>query len=260
MTFEFSAVRVVTAGLAAVGALLASACGGGGGSTTASTPPPSSNPPNPPPTSTLISNPPRTCETQGDYTLCVIVQDTRTKPETVGHMKDQFFNVYPRLVERFNPAAPRTVNFTIGPAGFIAGASGDQVTYQTEWMLQHPEDYDVVVHEIMHIVQSYTADTTPGWLTEGIADYVRNQYGVNNAAAGWSLQMPTAASAYTDGYGTTGRFILWLEARYDLEFAEMLDTAVRSGSYVPSSWISYTGKTVDELWQDYVADPVIATG
>lgn len=255
-----SAARATGAGLAAVCALLTAACGGGGSSF--QPPPPSSNPdttPNLPPQSTLISNPPRDCETRGDYTLCVTIQDTRTKAATVGHMKDQFFNVYPQLVERFNPAAPRTVDFIVGPADFIAGASGNSVTYQTEYMLQHPEDYDVVVHEIMHIVQSYTADPTPGWFTEGIADYVRNEYGVNNAAAGWSLQMPNAQSKYTDGYGTTGRFILWLEARYDLEFAEMLDTVIRSGDYVPEFWISYTGKTVDALWQDYVADPTIAS-
>ena len=248
MTFGFSASAAL------VCALLVSACGGG--SSTPATPPPVSSPdPNPPPTTTLITNPPRNCETQGDFTLCVTNHDTRTKSVTVAHMTDLFFDAYPRLVERFNAGAPRTVEFSIGPADFIAGASGNEVRFQTEWLLDHPQDYDVVVHEVMHIVQSYT--TAPGWFTEGIADYVRDQYGVNNAASGWSLQMPGAGSAYTDGYGTTGRFLLWLETRYAIEFVDMLDTALRDGSYVPDFWISYTGKTVEQLWQDYVADPAI---
>ena len=42
-----------------------------------------------------------------------------------------------------------------------------------------------------------------------------------------------------------------------IEFVDMLDTALRDGSYVPDFWISYTGKTVEQLWQDYVADPAI---
>lgn len=256
MAFGFSATRIRAAALATwVCALLISACGGGGGSTPTA-PPPASNTdpnPNPPPASTLITNPPRNCETQGDFTLCVTNHDTRTKPQTVAHMTQLFFDVYPRLVERFNAGAPRTVEFSIGPASFIAGASGNEVRYQTEWLLNQPEDYDVVVHEVMHIVQSYT--TAPGWLTEGIADYVRHEYGVNNVAAGWSLQMPGAGSSYADGYGTTGRFLVWLEARYAIEFVDMLDTALRGGSYVSGFWVSYTGKTVDQLWQDYVADP-----
>lgn len=234
-------------------ALLVSACGGGGGG---SSPPPSPNPnPNPPPASTLIQNPPRNCETQGDFTLCVTNFDTRTRAETVAHMTDLFFDIYPQLVERFNDGAPRTVEFSIGPASFIAGASGNEVRYQTEWLLTNPEDYDVVVHEIMHIVQNYS--TAPGWFTEGIADYVRNQYGVNNAAAGWALTMPTAGSEYTDGYGTTARFLLWLEARYAIEIVTMLNTQLREGTYVPDFWTSYTGKTIEQLWDDYLSDPSI---
>lgn len=258
MTSRFSATRVRgSAGAAWLCALLVSACGGGGGGgggSTPTTPPPASNPsPNPPPTSTLITNPTRDCETQGDFTLCVTNHDTRTRSGTVAHMTELFFDVYPQLVERFNAGAPRTVEFSIGPASFIAGASGNEVRYQTEWLLDHPEDYDVVVHEVMHIVQSYT--TAPGWFTEGIADYVRHQYGVNNVAAGWALEMPGAGSSYTDGYGMTARFLLWLESRYSIEIVDMLDTALRGGSYVPDVWMSYTGKTVDQLWQDYVAAP-----
>jgi hypothetical protein len=242
-----------TPALALVTALLASACGGGGDGGAASSPPPTS-PPNPPP-STLIQDAPRNCETRADYTLCVTVQDTRTRAETVGHMKEVYFEVYPQLVERFNRAAPRTVDFRIGPSDAIAGAGGTLVVYQTEWLLQHPQDYDVVVHEVMHIVQNYLS--SPGWLTEGIADYVRYQYGTNNAAAGWQLQPPGTGSSYTDGYGTTARFLVWVEQRHGIELVNVLDGAIRGGSYVPGLWISYTGKTVDELWSAYLADPSI---
>ena len=98
-------------------------------------------------------------------------------------MKERFFTVYPKLVERFNRAAPLSVYFVIGPSIYIASASGNTITYQGLWSLEHPQDYDVVVHELMHVVQSYVS--SPGWLQEGIADYARYHYGVNNDAAGW---------------------------------------------------------------------------
>lgn len=249
-------------GAACLVALVSSGCGGGSGSSggTGGTPPPmvpSPPPPPPPPAppSTIIPDPPRECETRDELTLCVTVQDTRTQAETVAQMTELFFDVYPRLTERFNPGAPATVNFIIGPAPFIAGALGDTVTYQTDWLVDHPEDYDVVVHEIMHLVQAYQG--APGWLTEGIADYVRHYYGVNHEAAGWGLQMPTAGSSYTSGYGTTGRFLIWVETRYDIELVDVLDATLRAGSYAATIWVSYTGKTVAELWADYVADPAI---
>jgi hypothetical protein len=169
-------------------------------------------------------------------------------------MKALFFDVYPQLVDRFNHGAALSVDFVIGPSQYIAGASGHSVTYQAEWLLAHPQDYDVVVHEVMHIVQNY--GSSPGWLTEGIADYVRYYYGVNNAAAGWQMQAP-AGHTYTDGYGVTARFLVWVEQRYEVELVDTLDAAIRDGSYAAGLWVSLTGKTVEALWAEYVADPVI---
>jgi hypothetical protein len=241
--------------------MLASACGGGGGggpgtpvpnpAPPQSTSPPAAPPPAPAPSPTPV------CETRGEFTLCVTLRNSLVSPVTVGHMKEQFFGVYPRLVERFNRAAIRTVNFDIGPSTHIAGASGDTVTYQASWLIQNPDDYDVVVHEIMHIVQNYAS--APGWITEGIADYVRHYYGVNNAAAGWHLQPPVAGSSHTNGYGVAARFFIWIEQRHEFELVELLDASIRGGSYQPTLWVSYTGHTVEQLWAEYVADPSLPT-
>jgi hypothetical protein len=239
-------------GLALVHALIACACGGGGsGSSTADSgrPPVTLPPPPPPPAPTPTTD----CLTRDVFTLCVTVQDALARPETVEHMRELFFDVYPKLVDRFNRGAPLSVNFTIGPATFIAGASGNSVTYQSQYLFQHPEDYDVVVHEVMHIVQSYVS--APDGFTEGIADYARYRYGVNNQAAGWTMQMPAAGSKYTDGYGVTARFLVWVEARYKVAVVDALNAAIRGGSYDTGLWISVTGKTVDALWAEYIADP-----
>lgn len=235
-------------------ALLLCACGGGSGG---------SSPPvveyTPPPPAVPVPTPPSStdCETRDVYTLCVTIQSAGVNPETVGHMKELFFSVYPLLADRFNRGAPLSVYFVIGPSTFIAGASGNSVMYQAAWLIAHPQDYDVVVHEVMHVVQSYSS--SPGWLTEGIADYARYRYGVNNAAAGWQLQPPAAGQAYTDGYGTTARFLVWVEERYKVALVDALNAAIRGGSYEAGLWISLTGKSVDELWSGYVADPSLWT-
>ena len=55
-----------------------------------------------------------------------------------------------------------------------------------------------------------SADTP---LTEGLADYARYKYGVNNAAAGWSLPNYASGQSYTNAYAVTARFLVWLELR-----------------------------------------------
>jgi len=95
-------------------------------------------------------------------------------------MIDAFFNVYPKEARRFNAHTAQKVVFSIDP-GYdgVAATSGDRVSYNPKWLKDHPEDIDVVTHEVMHIVQAYK-HSVPGWLTEGIADYARYVYGVNN--------------------------------------------------------------------------------
>ena len=62
---------------------------------------------------------------------------------------------------------------------------------------------------------------------------------------------------YTDGYGVTGRFLVWVEARYKVELVNALDAAIRSGTYEAGLWISLTGKSVDALWTEYFFDPAL---
>jgi len=60
----------------------------------------------------------------------------------------------------------------------------------------------------MHIVQDYGQSTGPGWLTEGIADYARYKFGVNNPAAKWALPAYKSTQKYTDAYRVTARFLV----------------------------------------------------
>ena len=172
-------------------------------------------------------------------------------------MINTFFTVYPKLVTRFYTGAAKNVSFTIDPSyNGVAYTSGTSVTYSAAWFHNHPQDIDVVTHEVMHIVQAYTGGA-PGWLTEGIADYVRYKYGVNNGPAGWSLPAWSSSQNYTDAYRVTARFLVWLELHVLSTIVNELNTALRTKTYNNNTWTTLTGKTVDQLWADYSQNPAL---
>lgn len=167
-----------------------------------------------------------------------------------------FFTNYPKLMNDFNPNAATTVHFKVAPdydGVAFANAGHAFVYYGAAYMSQHTSDIDVATHEIMHIIENYQIG--PGWVTEGIADYVRHVYGLNNAATGWALTPPGPNSHYTKGYGDAARFFLWMERRVKAGIVKKLNTAMFTGVYTAQFWVNETGKNVDQLWTDYVNNP-----
>jgi hypothetical protein len=188
---------------------------------------------------------------KGKYTLIFINRDRGFSPETKQRMVDAFFAVYPEEARRFNKHTLRTVKFFIDPAYTGVAETGNGVArYSPEWLKRNPEDIDVVTHEVMHIVQDYRYDN-PGWLTEGIADYVRYVYGVNNIKSRWTLPGYRPGQSYTNAYRVTAGFLLWVEKEKNKKIVDKLDAALREGRYRPELWVRLTGKTVDQLWKEY---------
>lgn len=178
--------------------------------------------------------------------------DSRQKQDLIR----TFFTIYPRFIKTFNPKAIRTIHFKID-SGYTGVAYADaktgMVCYGADYMKKHPKDVDVVTHEVMHIIQNYPSG--PGWVTEGIADYVRHVYGLNNAATGWALRSPRPGESYTNGYGTAARLFAWMELRVKKGIVKKLDAAMRSGTYTDGFWVKETGKDMDRLWTDYTNRP-----
>jgi len=104
----------------------------------------------------------------------------------------------------------------------------------------------------MHVVQAYKRHV-PGWVTEGIADYVRYKFGVDNEGAGWKLPAFSPVHSYRDSYRITARFFNWIEENIKKGFVVALDSRARAGQYNAAVWKEITGKTLDELWQEYAA-------
>lgn len=190
--------------------------------------------------------------TKKGITLIVINKAKDLDPAVMKKMINTFFTVYPKEAAAYNKATLKKVTFVFDPAyGGVAECGGGVITYSPKWMKQNPEDIDVVTHESMHIVQDYPGDAGPGWVTEGIADYVRYSLGVNNAAANWSLPAYSAKHHYENAYRITARFFVWLEKHKHAGIVKKLDTAMRSKTYTEDIWKKLTGKTVEELWQEY---------
>lgn len=88
------------------------------------------------------------------------------------------------MVKDFNPKALKTLEIKIDTAYIgVAYAINGKITISSKYLRKKPQDLDVITHEVMHIVQAYPNNSGPGWLTEGIADYVRYKYGNDNKSA-----------------------------------------------------------------------------
>ena len=197
--------------------------------------------------------------TNDEYTVVFQNEDPNFNPDVKDGLIRTFFLVYPKMVEVFNPKAPKFLEIKIDTAyNGVAYASNGKITISSEWLLKKPEDLDVITLEVMHIVQSYPNNSGPGWLTEGIADYVRYKYGNDNKSAGWSLPEYNSTNHYTQSYRVTARFLLWATQQYDEDFVIKMNKHLREKTYTSDLWIKYTDKTLDELWDEYRKNPVIS--
>lgn len=193
--------------------------------------------------------------TKKGYTLIFISKDPALNPVTKQRMIDAFYTVYPKEAKRFNPNTLKKVTFVVDPEyKGVAATHNGIVRYSPTWLRDHPEDIDVVTHEVMHIVQGYPGGSL-GWLTEGIADYTRYALGINNQQGKWALPDYKEGQSYTNSYRITARFLAWLEQNGYPKIVNEMDAALRAHAYSPELWQQKTGKTLDELWAAYTANP-----
>jgi hypothetical protein len=186
------------------------------------------------------------------YTLIIYGNDEHFDNAIKEKLINTFFIVYPKIVKEYNKKSLKQVVFFIDTAYHgVAATDNGRVVFSPAYMSKHPNDIDVVTHEVMHIVQDYGDSNGPGWLTEGIADYVRNEHGVANEAANWRLPAYKATQNYDNAYRVTARFLFWVETKIKKGSVKKLDGIMRKHSYNDNTWKDVTGKSVDELWKEY---------
>ena len=151
--------------------------------------------------------------------------------------------------EGFAPPDKVTLRFRADMKG-VAAASGNVINFAAGYVRGHTNDWGMVVHELTHVVQSYPPGG-PGWLVEGIADYIRLSH--FEPAAPRPRINPDKAS-YRDAYKTTAIFLAWAEKKHDTKLVSKLNAALRQRKYSPELWQVATGKTVDVLWMDFTSE------
>lgn len=132
-----------------------------------------------------------------------------------------------------------------------AYASGSTITISADWAQKHPDDFGCVIHELTHVIQQYPNQRgKPGWLVEGIADYIRF----------WKYEpevprprVDREKASYRDSYRTTAAFLAWITWKYDKRIVKKLDKALREGTYSDAIFGDVTGHSLDALWEEFVA-------
>lgn len=188
-----------------------------------------------------------------------VVLDCSQAPETAEWAEtaaDIARQQYPFLVaaldsEGFVPADSLKIAFKHMEG--VAYASRGTVTISAEWIKQHPDDLGMVVHEMIHVIQAYRGSRTnrvPGWITEGITDYLRFFFYERNGER--TCRVNVEKAKYTDSYRTTAAFFDWIVRTVDAGFIKKMNAACRNGRYSVELFKDFTGMTVDELWEKFI--------
>ena len=174
---------------------------------------------------------------------------------------------YPKLVEMLPSRgyeAPRRfrIVFSKDMQG-VAATGGRNIRCGAAWFRRNlkGEAKGAVLHEIVHVVQQYGrarpragATRPPGWLVEGISDYIR-----------WFLYEPQTHGAeitrrslsrarYDGNYRITANFLNWVSEKHGRNVVPKLNAAIREGRYNEELWKELTGRTVQELGDKWKAD------
>jgi hypothetical protein len=199
-----------------------------------------------------------------------IVVDTSAAPGLAEWVDRELVPVvqvwYPKLIamlpsDGYEPATRIKLIFKPGQAGVPAAAGGNRITCNSTWFEKNlqGEAKGSVVHELVHVIQHYgrprgeNAVRPPGWLVEGIADYLRwFRYEPESHGAEISRERLSRAR-YDASYRITANFLNWATEKYNPDLVPRLNAAIRQGQYNPSLWKELTGHTVQDLGAEWRA-------
>jgi hypothetical protein len=172
---------------------------------------------------------------------------------------------YPKIVkllpsEGYQAPKHVSIRFSKDMRG-VAATSGTRIRCAPGWVRRNlrGEAVGSVVHELVHVVQQYgrarranpNATGAPGWLVEGIADYLRwFQYEPQSHGAEIT-QRNVSRARYDGNYRITANFLNWVAEKYDRRLVERLNAALREANYNENLWKKCTGHTVQELGDEW---------
>ena len=175
---------------------------------------------------------------------------------------------YPKLIQLlpsagFEPPNTVTISFSKDMRG-VAGTSGANIRCGAAWFRENlkGEAVGAVFHELVHVVQHYghsgherpDAVRPPGWLVEGMADYLRwfkFEPESHGADLIWMRARRNLSLRYDASYRISANFLNWVSEKYDPQLATHLNAAIREGKYGDNTWKTSTGHTAQELGEEW---------
>lgn len=176
---------------------------------------------------------------------------------------------YPRLAELlgsegYRPPERVMLRFRDDLGGTPAAAGGAGVSLNAGWFRRERgrEAAGCVIHELVHVVQAYGSPRAdgarpapaPGWVVEGIADYVRWFLFEPQSRGAEITESNQARARYDGSYRVSANFLDWVSRRYDRELVRKLNAVAREGRYAAGLWREWTGKEVEELGELWLAE------
>jgi hypothetical protein len=150
--------------------------------------------------------------------------------------------------EGFKP--PHVIRLTLSKTyRGVAGTSRDRITGSVEYFAKHPADVGAMVHETVHVIQAYRRRNNPGWLVEGISDYIR----FFKFEPGKIGRINPKTAHYNRSYRVSAAFLAYLVEKYDRDVVRKLNAAIREGRYDDNLIQQITGKPQGELDDEWRA-------
>jgi hypothetical protein len=206
---------------------------------------------------------------------CEITIDTAGAPELKEWAEQKLAPVladwYPKIVAMLPSegwTAPKKFSVSIRPGDGVAATGGTRITANSIWLRGelNREAIGALVHEMVHVVQQYgrarpngsDAKRAPGWLVEGITDYLRffkfepQSHGADRI---WLQANRNQTLNYDGMYRVSANFLDYVVEKYDQEktLIAKVNAACREGIYTDALWKELTGKSLAELNDEWKA-------
>ncbi len=154
---------------------------------------------------------------------------------------------YPRIRHilgvDYDTTAKVTLRFKDMPG--VAHASGNVIEASSTYFKGHPDDVGALVHELVHVIQAYPQGS-PGWLVEGIADYVRYFY--YEPARGHTFK-PSPLHSYRTGYDPAAALLAKVQIGKTTNLIAELNRRGHAGKLTEQAFAEVIGITPEQAWQ-----------
>ncbi len=177
---------------------------------------------------------------------------------------------YPKIAAMLSSqgfTAPKQMSVKLRPGNDVAFTDGAHITANSTWLKREltGEAIGAIVHEEVHVIQQYgggrdkpDAKHPPGWLVEGIPDYIRwflFEPQSHGADLIWLQGRRNLTINYDGRYRITANFLNYAVENYgrNKNLIGELNAACRDGNYTDDLWKELTGKRLAELNDEWKA-------